>query len=236
MTFRERITASLHHELPDRLPFFHYWRHSAVGETERVCRNRGLGIGWVRSPHRTILHDVEVTETHARIICASQEPLYRIAAEAPVEVVICGDNIDSVITPPDWFEGYVLPVYRKQAEALHRGGKQMAVHMDGRLAALKDLIAASPIDIIEGFHPPPLGDLSLEEALEAWSGKSIWVGFPGPVYRQGPAATRAYARKLLSSMRRGDRVVLQVSTENQVSNANLLAVTGVFAGATLPLT
>jgi hypothetical protein len=66
----------------------------------------------------------------------------------------------------------------------------MAVHMDGRLNVLKDIIAETPIDIIEDFHPPPMGDLSLRDALKHWKEKVIWIGFPGSIYSEGPEATR----------------------------------------------
>ncbi|TFH38964.1 MAG: hypothetical protein E4G96_09695, partial [Chrysiogenales bacterium] len=236
MTFKQKITAASRGERAESLPFFHYWRHSSVGEAERECRNRGLGIGWIRPPHTTILHDVDVEETRAvvngrsvirttfrtplgslyqdevrdpgvyqwkmnrgwtgntplktshmvktlddykilnhiirnteykpdyfpieqamdwlgedgivlagltyspmqsllfeyvgcdgegniylhqfdnpdvveetyRTLCESREPLYEIAARSPADIVMCGDNIDSVIIPPDWFERFTL--------------------------------------------------------------------------------------------------------------------------------
>jgi hypothetical protein len=168
-------------------------------------------------------------------LCRSREPLYEIAAACPAEVVMCGDNIDGVIDTPPLFQRYFLPVYRRQAEVLHRSGKLMAVHMDGRLQGLKDLIAEAPLDIVEGFHPPPMGDLPVGEALAAWPGKAIWIGFPGTIYAGGPQATAQYARRLLEEMGNGSRIVMQASTENLVSNENLLALTEVLEGARLPL-
>lgn len=55
------------------------------------------------------------------------------------------------------------------AKVLHAHGKIMAVHMDGRIGSLKHLITQTSIDIVEGFHPPPKGDISLSEALEVAS-------------------------------------------------------------------
>ena len=40
--------------------------------------------------------------------------------------------------------------------------------MDGRLARLRQEIGATALDFVEGFTPPPLGDLELEEARAAW--------------------------------------------------------------------
>ena len=46
MTRRERILTATHKKRVDKLPFFHYWRHSQIGWVERECRNRGMGMNW----------------------------------------------------------------------------------------------------------------------------------------------------------------------------------------------
>ena len=51
--------------------------------------------------------------------------------------------------------------------------------MDGRVGVLKDLIAKTPIDIVEGLTSPPMGDLPIGEALSLWKDKVVWTGFPG---------------------------------------------------------
>ena len=167
--------------------------------------------------------------------CKSREPLYEIAAKSPASVVWCGDNIDGLLVNPNLYERYCLPVYEYQAEVFHSRGKLIAVHMDGRLNQLKDLIARTPVDIIEAFHPKPMGDLSLSEALVAWRDKAIWIGFPGSIYEAGPDATRDYALDLLKDAGNGERLAIAMSTENLVSNENLLALTSVLEKAGLPL-
>jgi hypothetical protein len=363
MTRRERILAASCRQRADRLPFFHYWRHSQVGWAERECRNRGMGMSWCRPCAVQTMHGVEVTEQQivssgqtvvrrtyttpvgsvwteekrepgvgqwhgqrswrdispwqtARLIkapedyavakymvehteyttdpfpieqamdwlgddgvvlsilphspmqtlmidwvgseggrffyhhadypdlveelyealCKSREPLYEIAARSPAPIVLCGDNIDGVLVTPRLFESYFMPVYEAQAKVLHGSGKLMAVHMDGRLRTLKDLIARTPIDIVEAFHPPPMGDLSLGEALSLWVDKAIWLGYPGSVYTLGAEATKQHALGLLREAIPGGRLVFEMSTENLVSNENLLALTSVLEGAELPLT
>jgi hypothetical protein len=198
-----------------------------------------LMIDWVGSEGGRFYYHLadhpDLVESLYDALCRSREPLYEIAARAPAPVVLCGDNVDGVLVSPKLFRKYFMPVYEAQAQALHARGKLMAVHMDGRVANLKGLIGQTAIDIVEALHPPPMGDLSLAEALAAWPGKAIWVGFPGSVYALGPDATRAYARELLSAVGSGERLVIQMSTENLVSNENLLALTEVLAGAELPL-
>ena len=364
MTRRERLLAATHGERADKLPFFHYWRHSQVGWAEREARNRGMGMNWNRPPYVEKLHDVEVTEAqvalpsgqtvtrrtyktpvgtiyqddkkepgtgqwHAqrgwkdvspwqvsryvkepedyevlkyvvehteyvadyfpveqaldwlgedglvldslphspmqmlmidwvgseggrffyhladypdlvedtyRAISKSREPMYEIAAKSPAAITLCGDNVDGFLVSPGIFEKYFLPEYEKQAKVLHDHGKLMGVHMDGRVRSLKDLIADSPVDIVEALHPPPMGDLPIGEALSLWKDKAVWVGFPAGIYALGPEATQEHALELLGDIDPGDRVALAMSTENLVSNENLLALTAVLEGADLPLT
>lgn len=362
MTRRDRILASAHRQAADRLPFFHYWRHCQTGWAERECRNRGMGMNWVRPPYVTRLHGTQITETptvqdgktvvrrtystpvgsvyeeewrwpgvgqwHAnrswlgvtpwltshlikepedyrvvqyiventeylpdyfpveqamdwlgsegvvldglphspfhmlliywvgseggsffyhladypdlvgelmRAVSRSREPLYEIAARSPAPISLCGDNVDGSLIGPRLFEKYCMPEYEKQAKALHAQGKLMAVHMDGRLALLKDLISRTPIDIVEAFHPPPMGDLPLGEALSLWRDKAIWLGFPDSAYQFGPPATRKLALSLLDEAVPGDRLAVAMSTENPVSNENLVTLTAVLEKARLPL-
>ncbi len=363
MSRRERIMAASRGERADKLPFFHYWRHSQIGWAERECRNRGMGMCWVRPCYVERMHDVQITDQYTTLggrgvvrrvystpvgqvttaevrepgtgqwhanrswkdvtpwqvermiktpddyrvvkymvehteyvadyfpieqamdwlgdegvvldsmphspmqtlmidwigseegrffyhyidypdlvedlyqaLCKSRAPMYEIVARSPAPVVMCGDNVDGQLVDPRLFRKYFMPVYEAQAQPLHRHGKLMAVHMDGRIANLKHLIAQTPIDIVEALHPPPMGDLPISEALSAWKDKAIWVGFPGAIYELGPQATREYTLELLRDLGTGERVVIQMSTENLVSNENLLAVTSVLEHAELPLT
>ena len=362
MTRLERITAASRGLRADRLPFFHYWRHSQIGWAERECRNRGMGMNWVRPCASEIVHGLEVVQRSIQTregtvqrteyttpvgtlyaehklepgigqwhpgrswrdvsawpishrikgpedyavakyiienteyvpdyfpieqaldwlgddgmvlvglppspmqsllidwigfdqgsffyhyadyrdmvedlytaLCKARQPLIEIAARSPAPAVMCGENIDSFLDSPRLFEAYHMPVYKQQAEVLHAHGKLMAVHMDGRLDALKHLIAKTPIDIIEAFHPIPMGDLSLADALALWPDKAIWVGFPASVYAFGPDETMRYALDLLKEAIPGDRIVIEMSTENLVSNENLIALTSVLECAKLPL-
>jgi hypothetical protein len=363
MTYRERMMAAARCEPTDRLPYLHWWRHKQTGRAERECRNRGMGVCWLRPPYFERLHDVKVTEqkavnaegqtlvrrtfetpigsvyedetcepgtgfwlttrswkgilpwqTSRRIkgpedyevakfiaehteyvadyapieqamewlgedgvvfdylphsamqtmmiyligsdgglvyfhqkdypelvddlfetISRTREPIYEISANSPAPISFCGDNIDGQLVVPRLFEKYFMPEYEKQAAVLHAKGKLMAVHMDGLLGCLRDQIAQTPIDIVEAFHPSPMNDLELADALAAWPDKSIWVGFPGAVHELGPQAVTNRAVELLEEIGDGYRVAIEASTENQVSDENLLVLTSVMEKAALPL-
>ena len=129
-----------------------------------------------------------------------------------------------------------MPEYEKMARIFHAHGKLMAVHMDGRLNVLKDLIAQTSIDIIEAFHPPPMGDLPLAEALQVWKEKAIWMGFPGAIYEIGSIEVKKYLLDLLRTIGTGERLVIEMSTENLVSNEHLVLLTSIMENIDLPLT
>ncbi|MAG35290.1 MAG: hypothetical protein CL878_03450 [Dehalococcoidia bacterium] len=363
MERRERIMAAARRERADKLPFFHYWRHSQIGWAERECRNRGMGMNWTRPSYTETMHGVEVHEAqtvsagqkvirrtfttpvgsislderrepgvgqwhaarswkdvtpwqaerlikepddyavlkyivehteyapdyfpieqamdwlgddgvvldalphspmqmlmidwvgseggrffyhHAdhpdlvedlyRAISKSREPMYEIAAKSPAPIALCGDNIDGFLVSPKLFESYFMPEYEKQAQILHKHGKLMAVHMDGRVSSLKDLIAKTPVDIVEALHPPHMRDLPIGEALSLWPDKAIWLGFPSSEYDLGPDATKEHALDILREAGSGERLAVAMSTENLVSNENLRMLTAVLEHASLPLT
>ena len=198
-----------------------------------------LMINWIGSEEgRFFYHHVDypdLVEDLYQSIWEARKPLHEIAANSPAEVVLCGDNIDGFLVNPNLFKQYFMPVYEEQGAKLHSNGKLMAIHMDGRLKMLKDLIGQTPVDIVEAFHPPPMGDLPVSEALEAWPDKSIWIGFPGTVYELGPKATKQYTEELLQDLGDGSRIVIESSTENLISNENLVALTDVLERASLPL-
>jgi hypothetical protein len=199
-----------------------------------------LMIDWIGSEEgRFFIHHAkypDLIEDLYQAIAKSREPMYEIGAKSPADIMWCGDNIDGVLVNPRLFEKYFMPEYEKMAKICHEHGKLLAVHMDGRVDVLKDLIARTPIDIIEALHPPPMGDLPIGEALSLWKDKVIWVGYPGSVYTLGHEATKKHALSLLREVVPGDRLCIEMSTENLVSNENLLMLTSVLENAELPLT
>ena len=164
-----------------------------------------------------------------------QEEIFRIAADSPSEYVGYGDNIDSVIVGKPFFERYHIPMYNKCASIVHRRGKVLGVHMDGRLKDLSEIIARSEVDIVEAFTPPPMGDLSLKEALTVWKRKVIWMNFPSSVYILGADDARMHLLQLLREAVPGDRLILAASTENIVDLGCLRAITDVMEKLPFPL-
>lgn len=199
-----------------------------------------LMIDWVGSEGgRFFIHHaryLDLVEDLYQAIAKSREPMYEIGARSPADIIWCGDNIDGVLVNPKLFEKYFMPEYEKMAKICHEHGKLLASHMDGRVGVLKDLIAKTPLDIIEALHPPPMGDLPIGEALACWPDKVIWVGFLATAYSMGPKSTREHALNLLRDVVPGERLCIEASTENIVSNENLRMLTSVLENAELPLT
>jgi uroporphyrinogen-III decarboxylase len=164
------------------------------------------------------------------------EEIYRIAADSPADAVMFGDNLDGVLVNPILFQRYFMPAYEKCARVVNEKGKILISHFDGRLNILKDLIAKCPQDVIEAFHPPPMGDLPIREALDLWKDKVILLGFPGSVYSLGTEAVKEYLIDLLNSVIPGDRIGIEASTENLVSDKHLHILSDILEKASLPLT
>lgn len=162
--------------------------------------------------------------------------LFPIAADSPSEVVLYGDNIDSILISPSVFERYHLPSYAKCARILHSRGKLLDVHMDGRLKDIAGLIKRSEVDIVEAFTLPPMGDLPINEALSMWGDKIIWINFPSSVSTlMGPEDVKKYLVEQLELMIPGERLLLIASTENYLPEENVMAMAGIMEKATLPL-
>ncbi|MEM2905197.1 MAG: uroporphyrinogen decarboxylase family protein, partial [Candidatus Bathyarchaeia archaeon] len=124
------------------------------------------------------------------------------------------ENTNSVFTSPALFERYCLPYYRKRAEMLRARGKLVMAHMDGKLRALKGLVAKTGLTAVEAFTPPPMGDLPLEEAWATWGDDfPIWVNFPGSVCLLGVEKLREYAVELVKKGAAHGRMILSVTED-----------------------
>jgi hypothetical protein len=126
------------------------------------------------------------------------EEMFALAAAAPVEMVLMGDNISGDVVSRERFRDYIAPVYQRIRAAVSGTGKLIGAHMDGRLAALKNEIAAADLDVIEAFTPPPMGNVSLAEARELWPGKAQWINFTSSVHIAPPEEIAAHTRQLLA--------------------------------------
>lgn len=164
-----------------------------------------------------------------RVLENKADERYRIIAESPAEIVNGTGNINSEIVNPNLFEKYMIPFYKKQSDLLHKKGKILEDHMDGKLKCLKDLISKTDIDAIEAFTPPPMGDLPLADAIAMWKDKVISLNFPEAVFLNGPKATKEFTLKILSEAYPGDRLMITITEDipREQRWAGLSAITNV---------
>ena len=142
----------------------------------------------------------------------SQSRIYELAAEAPVELIHSDENVTAVFVGPALFQRYHLPFYRRLVPQLHAAGKLYVAHYDGSLRPLAQLLIDAPIDVVEAFTPPPMGDLGVAEAKTLWPNKVIWSNFPGSLFLEDEAAIAAYTRGLLEEAA-GGRFVLGITED-----------------------
>ena len=135
----------------------------------------------------------------------------KIIARSPARIVLLGDNIDEVIVDPRLFRKYCIPYYQEYVEMLHKYGKIVGSHMDGRLKKLKDLIPETGLDFIHGFTPPPYGNLSLQEARKHWTKIAIWLNIPETIFFYNPDDIARFIRNLLREGAPGDGLILGIT-------------------------
>ena len=221
--------------LPDYDPFV---------EAERNLGDDGIVFVWAgRSPLQQMQIELMGYRTFAialwrhrreferllRVLERKMAERYQVIAESPAEIVNGTDNINSEIVSPKLFEKYVAPFHNTQARLLHKKGKILEDHMDGRLKHLKDLISKMDLDVVEAFTPPPMGDLPLVEARSAWKGKVISLNFPESVFLEGSEAVGKRALEVLEEAAPGDNFMVTI-TEDIPSDyrwAGLSAITDV---------
>jgi hypothetical protein len=133
-------------------------------------------------------------------MAAKDEEALAIASRSPAEALWSAENVTGDIAGPEIFSRYHAPYYERAAEILRSKGKVYGVHMDGRLRSLKEMIGSTAMDFVEGFTPPPLGDLGLEEARAAWPDKAIWLNIPGNLFL---GDDREVIRAVLDLLQRG---------------------------------
>ncbi len=181
----------------DRLPF--QKTLIELAGTERLCFD--------------LSDNPEVVEELFQVLTTKQEEMYRLAIDSPAAIIHTWDNITEDITSPRLFERYCLPLYQRYQEMIHRNKKLFMVHMDGKLAHLKNLIAQSGIDVIESFSLPDTGgNLPPEEIGNTWPDKAIMANVPAFLCYRDEAFIERYIADLITRVPR-ERFMLCVSED-----------------------
>ncbi len=111
------------------------------------------------------------------------DPMFYRIARSPLRFVNFGENLDANLSPPRYFERFLLPYYEKRVGQLHRAGKYCHIHFDGSVRDLLPYLEALPFDGIEALTPNPQGDATLEEIREAMGDRKILLdGIPAILF------------------------------------------------------
>ena len=149
-----------------------------------------------------------------QVMSGRMDEAFEIVLESQADAIWQPDNITVDMTPPDCFRKYCMPFYERYGKRLEDLGKPYLVHMDGRLAPLKDLIARCPFDAVESMSFPDVGgDLSFSEARSAWPDKVILPNFPAPLCYKDDPEIEAYLDRLLAEVGTRTAFMLQVSED-----------------------
>jgi hypothetical protein len=162
-------------------------------------------------------------------MCRRYDEMFALAAGAPVEMVLMGDNISGDVVSPQRFRDYIAPIYRRIRQAMAGTGKLTGAHMDGRLRALVKEIGEADLDVIEAFTPPPMGNISLAEARAAWPGKAQWINFTSNFHIASAVEIEEHTRQLLADWggKRGLAIGITEDAPVEALERSLQAITRV---------
>jgi len=139
-----------------------------------------------------------------------------LAAASPAEVIWLPDNVTGVMMSPTLFNRYCKPAYDRACGVLKQAGKLTFAHYDGDNRPLVDCIASVDIRIIEAFTPPPMGEMTIAEAMRAWPDKVVSVNFPGSLFLQDAATIERHARVYMEEGGREGRFIMGCTEEYPV--------------------
>jgi hypothetical protein len=111
---------------------------------------------------------------------ANNLELIDLVCASPAEVVLMGDNFSSDIQSPRFYAQWSRPYYEEAIRRLHRAGKAVAVHIDGRLRGALRMIRESGADAGDAITPSPMGDLSPAQCRQEAGADFILSGGVSP--------------------------------------------------------
>jgi hypothetical protein len=86
-----------------------------------------------------------------------------VITKSPFKWLNFGENVDHNLSPPPYFEKYLLEYYEKRLRMLHNANKFAFIHIDGSCKNLLPYLAEMSFDGYEALTPKPQGDVTVEE-------------------------------------------------------------------------
>ena len=189
----------------------------------------GVLLGRIdRSPYQKLLIELAGPERFLLDLHADPDPAlelmqsmdkrleeqFALALESPAEIVFQPENLTSDLTPPDRYQQFLLPLFHEKGAQCSRAGKVFSVHMDGKLRALRRLVAESPFDVMDSFSLPEMsGDVRVQEALAAWPGKLLCPNFPTVLCNAAQGEIHRFFEALWRDFGKSSPFMLQLSED-----------------------
>jgi hypothetical protein len=207
--------------------------HEAVpyGATKRY-------FGELYGLEQWVYHQRDYPDHFAKLVEAQtrrDERRLALVADSPAEFL--GFGWLEGLWGPEQFRRHELPFYQKWIPYLQGRGKICALHCDVTrdLESYKQVIAETGVAVVEAYTPPPVSNLPLPAAREAWGRKTvIWLNFPETIFWMGREKTFEYTRALLKSATPGDALVISF-TEMGIWGGTEQAVETAFKEGTVAL-
>jgi hypothetical protein len=155
----------------------------------------------------------EKIENFMKFLNLWDDQMYNQIARSPLEIVNFGENLDANLSPPTYFEKYLVPYYEKRVKQLHEWGKYCHIHIDGSLGNFLPYLEELPFDGYEALTAKPQGDVSLEEIKQALGNKIFLDGVPSILFLNEYSYdyVRNYTQKVLDLF--SPQLILGISDE-----------------------
>ncbi|NHJ25841.1 MAG: hypothetical protein EAX89_14765 [Candidatus Lokiarchaeota archaeon] len=139
--------------------------------------------------------------------------LYDQISKSSLKIVNFGENLDANLSPPPFFEKYLIPYYEKRVKQLHHSGKYCHVHIDGSLRDFLPYFQYLPFDGLEALTAKPQGDVSLEEIKDSIGDKILLDGIPSILFlkQYSNDYLKDYVRQILDLF--SPKLILGISDE-----------------------
>ena len=136
--------------------------------------------------------------------------LMDVLAESPAEIIIVNDNFSGDIHPPAFYDEWAKPYYDEAIRRLHKGGKFVAAHVNGRLAGALGMMRDSGADCADAVTPTPMGDLTAQQCRDEAGDEFILSGGVSPDLWLPDTPVEAFEKGVLDWLelkKRGPRLI-----------------------------
>jgi len=132
----------------------------------------------------------------------AHDRMYRLLAASPMTHANYGGNETPEVMGPPRFKEFVIPLYERCATVFHEKGK---------------------------FTPSPDTDMTLEEALDAWPDKVLWINFPSSMHLADIERIKQTTREIVALAHETNRVIIGITEDIPEDRwqENLLAISEV---------